>query len=103
MTDPDLIFDMDPQNVRGVEQWIAARWPGVAASKEADGSRLTWTLGAEGGGIDCVVATEAFLSMTPADVDRLLDEARRMCEEQPPGTPCQLLLTIDGPRIVATY
>src|SRR5690554_709478 len=44
MTDPDLVFDMDPQNVRRVEEWIASHWPGVSLVKEADGSRLTWAL-----------------------------------------------------------
>ena len=62
MTDPDLVFDMDPQNVRRVEEWIVSRWPGVSLVKEADGSRLTWALGPHGRGIESIVATE---SLTP--------------------------------------
>ncbi len=101
MTDPDLVFDMDPQNVRRVEEWIASRWPGVSLVKEADGSRLTWALGPRGnGGIESVVATESFLSLPSAEVDRHLMEAQVVCEARPEGTSWALLLTSDGVRAV---
>lgn len=100
MTDPDLVFDMDPLNVRRVEEWIAARWPGAGLVKEADGSRLTWALGPHGRGIDSIVATESFLSLPSEEVDRHLIEAQVVCEARPEGTSCALLLTTDGVRAV---
>lgn len=100
MTDPDLVFDMDPQNVRRVEEWIVSRWPGVSLVKEADGSRLTWALGPHGRGIESIVATESFLSLPSAEVDRHLMEAQVVCEARPEGTSWALLLTTDGVRAV---
>ncbi len=101
MTDPDLVFDMDPQNVRRVEEWIESRWPVVSLVKEADGSRLTWALGPRGnGGIESVVATESFLSLPSAEVDRHLFVAQVVCEARPEGTSWALLLTTDGVRAV---
>jgi hypothetical protein len=101
MTDPDLVFDMDPQNVGRVEQWIAERWPRAALAKQADGSRLTWLLGPQAGGFDAVVATESFMSLAPAIVDGFLKEARVVCEMQSDIGPCYLLLSVDGARLVA--
>lgn len=98
MTDPDLVFDMDPQNLRRVERWISDRWPDAAPAKHADGSRLTWSLGAAG--IESVVATESFLCLPPAEVDRHLEQARVVCESQPEGSSCHLLLSTDGVRTV---
>jgi hypothetical protein len=104
MTDPDLVFDMDPQNVQRVEQWIAGRWPDVAVAKQADGSRLTWSLQNAAGTIDSVVATESFLSLPADAVSRHLDEARRICDDAGANdTGCQLLLSIDGARTVDRF
>jgi hypothetical protein len=101
MTDPDLVFDMDPRNVQRVEQWIAARWPGAVAAKSADGARLSWTLDGRPGGIDSVVATESFLTLSAPAVERLLEDAVTVCELQPEGgSRCYLLLATDGPRAV---
>lgn len=96
MTDPDLVFDMDPRNVGRVERWISARWPDCALSKHADGSRLTWSLDGASS-VDCVVATESFLSLSGAEVDGHLDGARKLCDERPEGgVRFQLLLSTDG-------
>src|SRR5690606_38602949 len=93
--------DMDPQNVRRVEEWIASRWPGVSLVKEADGSRLTWALGPRGnGGIESVVATESFLSLPSAEVDRHLIEAQVVCEARPEGTSGDRLQATVGVRTV---
>jgi hypothetical protein len=100
MTDPALVFDMDPQNVHRVEQWIADQWPGADLPKEADGSRLTWQLGSRGGSIESVVATESFLSLPPDDVDRHLADAKTVCEMRPGGAHCYLLLSVDGAQAV---
>jgi hypothetical protein len=100
MTDPALVFEMDPQNVRRVEQWIAGRWPGEDLPKEADGSRLTWHLGSRGEGIESVVATESFLSLPAGEVDRHLDDAVTVCELRPGGAHCYLLLSVDGAQAV---
>jgi hypothetical protein len=100
MTDPDLVFDMDPQNVTRVERWIHDRWPDVKLTKEADGSRLTWSLDGAGE-IGVVVATESFLSMAAGDVEQHLEGARRLCDERPSGgARFQLLFATDGPRAV---
>jgi hypothetical protein len=100
MTDPDLVFDMDPQNVRRVEQWIAEHWPSATPTKEADGARLTWTLGEHGRGIESVVATESFLSLPAGAVERLLGEAEMVCELGDDGARCYLLLSVDNARAV---
>jgi hypothetical protein len=100
MTDPDLVFDMDPRNVQRVEEWIAERWPGAMGGKDADGSRLTWSLGGQAGAIESVVATESFLSLAPAELEQMLVEAVRVCELQPEGATCYLLLAVDGARTV---
>jgi hypothetical protein len=100
MTDPDLVFDMDPQNVRRVEQWIADRWPGTELPKDADGSRMTWSLGDRGRGIESVVATESFLSLPADRVDQHLTDAQSVCEMHPDGARCYLLLAVDGARTV---
>lgn len=98
MTDPDLVFDMDPRNVGRVERWITDRWPDCTLSKQADGSRLTWSL--EGvSAVDRVVATESFLSLSEGDVDRHLDGARRICDERSEGR-FHLLLSTDGVQAV---
>ena len=98
MTDPDLVFDMDPQNVRRVEQWITDRWPSAGLTKRADGSRMTWSLQGSGGAIGSIVATESFLSMPGNDVDHHLELARPLCDD--PGSAACLLLATDGPRTV---
>jgi hypothetical protein len=100
MTDPDLVFDMDPRNVQRVEEWIEARWPGALHGKEADGSRLTWSLSGGAGAIESVVATESFLSLAPPQLERMLDDAVAVCELQPQGARCYLLLAVDGARAV---
>jgi hypothetical protein len=100
MTDPDLVFDMDPQNVRRVEQWIADRWPGAALTKRADGSRLTWSLQGGSGAISSIVATESFLSLPGNDVDHHLEHAGAICED--PRSAACLLLATDGARTVDT-
>ena len=99
MTDPDLVFDMDPQNVRRVEQWIVERWPSAALTKRADGSRLTWWLEGAGGAIESIVATESFLSLPTNDVDHQLEHALALCAD--PDTGACLLLAVDGARRVA--
>jgi hypothetical protein len=100
LTDPDLVFDMDPRNVTRVERWISERWPDASLIKEADGSRLTWSL-AGAPDVECVVATESFLCLSEGDVDRHLEGARRLCDErQPGGVPFQLLFATDGVRAV---
>lgn len=98
MTDPDLVFEMDPQNVRRVEQWIADRWPGAGLTKHADGSRMTWSLGGGSGAIESVVATESFLSLPGNDVDQHLEHARALCDD--PNSAACLLLATDGARTV---
>ena len=98
MTDPDLVFDMDPQNVRQVEQWIADRWPGAGLMKRADGSRMTWSLQGGTGAIASVVATESFLSLPGHDVAQHLELARPLCDD--PNSASCLLLATDGPRTV---
>jgi hypothetical protein len=98
MTDPDLVFDMDPQNVHRVEQWIAERWPAAALTKRADGSRLTWWLQGAGGRIESIVATESFLSLPANDVDQHLQHARAICDD--PSSAACLLLATDGARTV---
>jgi hypothetical protein len=104
MTDPDLVFDMDPQNVHRVEQWIAGRWPDAAVAKQADGSRLTWSLQNAGGTIDSVVATESFLSLPASEVSRHLEDAWRICDDaRAANEGCQLLLSIDGARTVDRF
>lgn len=100
MTDPDLVFDMDPQNVRRVEQWIAGRWPAAAPEKQADGSRMTWSMQGASGSIHSVMATESFLSLPPGDVDRHLEHARTLCDAQPDDASCHLLLSTDGAQLV---
>jgi hypothetical protein len=100
MTDPDLIFDLDPANVQRVEAWLAELCPDTAVTKDADGSRLTWKLDTPRGTLAHVVATESFLSMPPAAVERLLHEAQRVCDDQPDASPWYLLLTVDGVRAV---
>ncbi len=99
MTDPDLVFDMDPQNVRRVEQWITDRWPDAALTKRADGSRMTWALQGSGGAIESIVATESFLSLPAQDVDHHLEHARALCDD--PRSAACLLLATDGARTVA--
>ncbi|HSJ07845.1 MAG TPA: hypothetical protein VK936_14165 [Longimicrobiales bacterium] len=94
MTDPDLVFDMDPQNVRRVEDWISQRWPASVLAKQADGSRLTWSLLGPGA-VQSIAATESFLSLPAAEVDRHLEDARRICEADQ-GAPRHLLLATDG-------
>lgn len=98
MTDPDLVFDMDPRNVGRVERWITDQWPDCTLSKQADGSRLTWSLDGVTG-VDCVVATESFLSLSEGEVDRHLEGARRICDERQEGR-FQLLLSTDGVQAV---
>ena len=100
MTDPDLVFDMDPQNVRRVEQWITDQWPAAALAKQSDGSRMTWSLRGSGGSIESVVATESFLSLPSNEVDQHLDRARALCKD-PTSAAC-LLLATDGARRVDT-
>ena len=100
MTDPDLVFDMDPRNVTRVESWISNRWPDADLRKEADGSRLTWSL-AGPPDVECVIATESFLSLSADDVDRHREGARHICDQRPAdGTRFQLLLATDGARAV---
>jgi hypothetical protein len=94
MTDPDLVFDMDPKNVLSVERWIAGRWPDASLAKQADGSRLTWAL--QGADARCVVATESFLCLPADDVSRHLESARSVCDERSAGEPYELLLSTDG-------
>jgi hypothetical protein len=98
MTDPDLVFDMDPQNVHRVEQWIAGRWPGATLAKRADGARMTWSLDGAEGVIESIVATESFLSLPARDVDHHLEQARAICDD--PGSAACLLLATDGARTV---
>ena len=101
MTDPDMVFEFDPQNVQHVEEWIAARWPAASAGKHGDGSRLTWSFAAPmADGFTGVVATESFLSMTADAVARVLDEARAVCEDEAGVGDCFLLLTTDGAQAV---
>lgn len=100
MTDPDLVFDMDPENIRRVEQWIAGRWPDTPLAKHADGARLTWSLQGAGGSIASVVATESFLCLPAGEVAAHLNEARRVCESQPPDAGRHLLLATDGVQAV---
>jgi hypothetical protein len=97
MTDPDLVFDMDPQNVRRVEQWIVERWPAAALTKQSDGSRLTWWVQGAGA-IESIVATESFLSLPSNDVDHQLEHAVALCADSSTGA-C-LLLAVDGARRV---
>lgn len=98
MTDPDLIFDLDPRNVQRVESWLADLCPDTTLTKDSDGARLTWKLATPRGALAHVVATESFLTMPAAEVDRLLGEARRICDDQQADAPWYLLLTIDGVR-----
>jgi hypothetical protein len=98
MTDPDLVFDMDPQNVRRVEQWIADQWPAAALAKQSDGSRMTWSLQGGSGSIASIVATESFLSLPSNDVNQHLERARALCAD--PGSAACLLLATDGARTV---
>jgi hypothetical protein len=101
MTDPDLSFEFDPQNLVRVERWIEQRWPGAAAAKDADGSRMTWTL-APGAAAACnrLIATETFLSLPPARVEALLEEADEVFVAGLPPTADALLLTMDGPIVI---
>ncbi len=97
MTDPDLVFDMDPQNVQRVERWISDCWPNASIAKQGDGSRLTWSL--QGAPVDRVVATESFLCLEGGEVDRHLTGARRICDERPADSGSyQLLFATDGVR-----
>jgi hypothetical protein len=98
VTDPDLVFDMDPRNVARVEQWIAARWSSI--DKDSDGSRLTWTLSSPASELGRIVATESFLSLPAGEVERMLAEADDVCAARRPSLPCYLLLAVDGPRIL---
>lgn len=100
MTDPDLVFDMDPRNVTRVERWISDRWPECGLEKQADGSRLTWSLrGADT--VDSIVATESFLTLPESDVERHLDGARRLCDDRPSGSATyQLVLSTDGVQAI---
>jgi hypothetical protein len=101
MTDPDLVFEFDPQNVQHVEEWIAARWPDATARKDSDGARLSWSFAEPTtDGFTGVVATESFLSMTADAVARVLDEARAVCEDETGEGDCYLLLATDGAQAV---
>jgi hypothetical protein len=98
VTDPDLIFDLDPQNLQRVESWISLRWPGVPIAKQSDGSRLTWTLTAPLDAVASVVTTESFLSLPASEVEQQLAAADRLCDAASAGATCCLLLTVDGAR-----
>jgi hypothetical protein len=66
-------------------------------AKQADGSRLTWSLLGQST-VQSIVATESFLSLPADEVDRHLQDAQRICAGHGEELPRHLLLATDGAR-----